>query len=100
MEEDSSLSGELAKLLTHASELDEREVIEGRLGYDLPKLLFVIKEAFYKMHFPLNRRFMAFQDVRIELDVERHAAKAVIVSSSRFVAAVTFDGRFASSHGT
>ncbi|MBZ9815242.1 MULTISPECIES: 4'-phosphopantetheinyl transferase [unclassified Mesorhizobium] len=100
IEENSSLSGELAKLVTHTSELNERDVIEARLGYDLPKLLFVIKEAFYKMHFPLNRRFLAFRDVRVELDVERHAAKAVIVSSSRFVAADTFDGRFGSSHGT
>ncbi|RUU45390.1 4'-phosphopantetheinyl transferase superfamily protein [Mesorhizobium sp. M6A.T.Ca.TU.002.02.2.1] len=100
IEEDSPLSDELTKLVSLASELKERDVIEGRLGYDLPKLLFVIKEAFYKMHFPLNRRFLTFHDVRVELDVEN--AKAMVIRPSRLAAADNgcFEGRFGNSDGT
>ncbi|MFC3327170.1 4'-phosphopantetheinyl transferase family protein [Mesorhizobium cantuariense] len=102
IEEDSPLSCELAKLVSHAVETGKRDEIERRLGYDLPKLLFVIKEAFYKMHFPLTGRFLAFHDVRVELDVEKHAAKAQIVPSKRLAAIDShcFEGRFGSSDGT
>ena len=102
IEEDSPLSEDLVGVISQVSELDQREAVEKYLGCDLPKLLFVIKEAFYKTHFPLNRRFLTFRDVSIELDVEKHAAKAVIVSSSRSMTADTsrFKGRFGRSHGT
>ncbi|WP_136618320.1 MULTISPECIES: 4'-phosphopantetheinyl transferase family protein [Mesorhizobium] len=102
IEEDSPLSCELAQLVSDAAELEGREGIERRLGCDLPKLLFVIKEAFYKMYFPLTGRFLAFHDVSVELDVEKHAAKAQIVPSKRLAAIDShcFEGRFGSSCGT
>jgi 4'-phosphopantetheinyl transferase EntD len=102
IEEDSPLSCELAQLVSDAAETKGREGIERRLGCDLPKLLFVIKEAFYKMYFPLAGRFLAFHDVRVELDVEKHVAKAVIVPSKRAAAIDSrcFEGRFGSSNGT
>lgn len=102
IEADSPLSWELAQLVSDAAELKGRDEIERRLGYDLPKLLFVIKEAFYKMYFPLTGRFLAFHDVRVELDVEKHAAKARIVPSKRLAAIDShcFEGRFGSSDGT
>jgi len=101
IEEDSPLPCDLAELVSHAPELEHREVIESRLGYDLPKLLFVIKEAFYKMYFPLNGRFLTFHDVRVELDVEKRAAKVTIAPSSRLAAADNgcFEGRFGNSDG-
>ncbi|RUX91055.1 4'-phosphopantetheinyl transferase superfamily protein [Mesorhizobium sp. M7D.F.Ca.US.004.01.2.1] len=102
IEEDSPLSCELARLVSDAAELEGREEIEGGLGCDLPKLLFVIKEAFYKMYFPLTGRFLAFHDVRVELDVENHAAEARIVPSKHLAAIDSrcFEGRFGSSDGT
>lgn len=102
IEEDSPLSCELTQLVAGAAETEGREGIERRLGCDLPKLLFVIKEAFYKMYFQLNRRFLAFHDVRVELDVEKHTAKAMIVPSKRLAAADShwFEGRFGNSDGT
>ena len=101
IEEDAPLSCDLAELVSHAPELEHRKVIESRLGYDLPKLLFVIKEAFYKMYFPLNGRFLTFHDVRVELDVEKRAAKVTIAPSSRLAAADNgcFEGRFGNSDG-
>lgn len=39
------------------------------LGIDHAKLRFVAKEAFYKAVFPLQRRFIDFQEVRIILDI-------------------------------
>ena len=102
IEDDSPLSDELTKLVSHASELERRQALEKQLGYDLPKLLFVIKEAFYKMHFPLHRQFLTFQDVCVELDVDRRAAQARIVPSGRFALAGNgrFEGRFDRVHGT
>jgi 4'-phosphopantetheinyl transferase EntD len=101
IEEDSPLPCDLAELVSHAPELEHRKVIESRLGYDLPKLLFVIKEAFYKMYFPLNGRFLTFHDVRVELDVEKRAAKVTIAPTSRQAAADNgcFEGRFGNSDG-
>ncbi|MBA1143382.1 4'-phosphopantetheinyl transferase family protein [Mesorhizobium neociceri] len=102
IEDDSSLSDELTKLVSRASELEQRQAIEKQLGYDLPKLLFVIKEAFYKMHFPLHRQFLTFQDVCVELDVDNRTAQARIVPSDRLavVGNICFEGRFDSVHGT
>ena len=34
---------------------------------DVPKLLFVIKEAVYKLYFPLCDHFLDFQDVKVRL---------------------------------
>jgi 4'-phosphopantetheinyl transferase EntD len=101
IEEDSPLSCELAQLVSGAAETEGRDEIERRLGCDLPKLLFVIKEAFYKMYFSLTGRFLAFHDVRVELDVEKHTAKAMIVPSKRLAAIDSrcFEGRFGSSGG-
>jgi 4'-phosphopantetheinyl transferase EntD len=101
IEEDSPLSHELAKLVSHPSELQDRQAIERQLGHDLPKLLFVIKEAFYKMHFPLHRHFLTFQDVRVELDLEKCSAKAIIVPSARLATAGKdcFEGRFGGNYG-
>jgi 4'-phosphopantetheinyl transferase EntD len=102
IEEDAPLSCELAQLVSDAAELEGRDEVERRLGCDLPKLLFVIKEAFYKMYFPLTGRFLAFHDVRVELDVEKHAARIRIVPSKRLAAIDSrcFAGRFGSSGGT
>ncbi len=42
-------------------------------GVDVAKLVFVIKEAFYKAYYPATLQFLDFPDARVELSPDRHA---------------------------
>lgn len=58
-------------------------------------LVFSAKEAFYKCQFPMTREFLGFDDVRIELDADADAVRAVLLRrAGRFDAGASFHGRF------
>jgi len=44
----------------------------------LAKLLFSAKESVYKCQYPLSHRFLSFQDVQLEVDLERETFAAFI----------------------
>ncbi len=67
----------------------------------LGKLVFTIKEAVYKCHWPIARRFLEFEDVRVRVDIERgtfhaHVAEA---KAARLAGAGEIEGAFVRSGG-
>lgn len=67
-----------ADLVTHVCsevELSSVPSSAARDGIDVPKLLFVIKEAVYKMYWPLAGHFLDFDDLQVDLiDSDRFRA--------------------------
>jgi 4'-phosphopantetheinyl transferase EntD len=92
MEDDEPLPDELTARVATAAELRASGDLESRLGSDVGKLLFVAKEAFYKMWFPLTGRFLEFHDVEIEVDADKDEIRAALVADAP---AGTFKGRLA-----
>jgi len=56
---------------------EERAIVCGQV--DLPKLLFVIKEAVFKAYYPCARYYLEFAHLSIELDSPRHSFQAQLV---------------------
>jgi 4'-phosphopantetheinyl transferase EntD len=64
------------------------------------KLLFVVKEAVYKLHHPLGGAFLDFQDVRIALDTSAGCYSAELVDPAKQGSAGrTIRGGFARANG-
>jgi 4'-phosphopantetheinyl transferase EntD len=64
---------------------------EAASGPAAAKVVFVAKEAFYKALYPIQRRFMEFHDVSIDLDLGRGRFRARIVETPT---APPLDGAF------
>jgi enterobactin synthetase component D / holo-[acyl-carrier protein] synthase len=63
-------------------------------------LLFVLKEALFKLYFPATRHFLGFQDADAWIDPEAGTFKAAIVSSAPALGRTrSFAGRFAVTDG-
>ena len=65
------------------------------------KLLFVVKEAVFKLYFPVTRHFLDFHHARVRLDPETGAFEAELVESSAPAAfgLRRFSGRFGVTSG-
>ena len=78
---------------------DERHALDNlqrALRCDPLKLLFVIKEAVFKLYYPATRHFLDFQHARIRLDPETGAFEAELADSSApsAIGLRRFSGRF------
>lgn len=62
------LSPELHATVCSADELASPAVTD---GFDPPKVLFAVKEAFFKFYHPVAGHFLDFLDVNVSLDVVR-----------------------------
>ena len=80
IEDGSPLKDELAERICTPRELEwiaantSTDAERGRLG----KLVFSAKEAFYKCQYPLTKRFLEFEEVELDLDLEARSFKAVV----------------------
>jgi 4'-phosphopantetheinyl transferase EntD len=69
---------------------------------DAAKLLFIIKESFYKAYAPATREFLEFQDVRATIDWTKHCFRIALVNSRKpdLFGKRSLAGRFGSKSGT
>jgi len=69
---------------------------------DAAKLLFVIKESFYKAYAPATREFLEFQDVRATIDWTKHRFRIALVNSRKpdLFGKRSLVGRFGRKSGT
>ncbi len=77
------LPEELVRLVCRPVECHDRAAHERATGADLPKLVFVLKEAFYKAYFPVTASFLDFTDVEVALDPYGGAFEARLVEPCR-----------------
>jgi 4'-phosphopantetheinyl transferase EntD len=101
VELDEPISDGVAARICFGDELSDRVATERRIGMDLPKLLFSIKESVYKAYFPLAETFLDFSDVTVELDPRDDAFVARLTTAEPPSAAGTrvFRGRFVRAAG-
>ena len=83
IEDDAPLDDGIVPLVCREADLDDRPVIERALGADLPKLVFVVKEAFYKTYYPLTACFIDFADVEVAIDPDSFRFEACLVNVER-----------------
>jgi 4'-phosphopantetheinyl transferase EntD len=62
------LGSDVADLVCRPADVTGRRRQEALLGIDLPKLVFVAKEAFYKLYHPMTGVFLDFSDVELIID--------------------------------
>ena len=83
LESDVPLDVDLVPVVCLEADLDGRLMIERSLGVDLPKLIFVIKEAFYKSYYPMAGSFLDFTDVAVRVDTGSRGFDALLVNAER-----------------
>ncbi|HEX3462941.1 MAG TPA: 4'-phosphopantetheinyl transferase superfamily protein [Candidatus Elarobacter sp.] len=95
------LPADLVALVCSNAELDVRAELESRLGADLPKLLFVVKECAYKAYAAATGSFLDFADLEVAIDADERRFTARLVREDRPAAAGrrTFSGSFLSVAG-
>jgi 4'-phosphopantetheinyl transferase EntD len=89
IEDDRPLDDEVVPLVCREADLEGRVRIERSIDADLPKLVFVAKEAFYKAYFPLTGCFLDFADVEMAIDPGSSVFEARLVNMAR----PSFDGQ-------
>lgn len=102
VEDDEPLKPELARYIVATDdELRDRQHFEACANIDLPKLLFVIKEAMYKLYNPLTGNFLDFRDVRAIADPNSKRFTASLIQPDRPAARGRrcFDGGFGRAPG-
>ncbi len=101
VELDEPISEGVAARICFGGELADRAALERRLGMDLPKLLFSVKESVYKAYFPLAETFLDFSDVTVALDPRDDAFVARLTSDEppSAAGARVFRGRFVRAAG-
>lgn len=92
IEVDSALAAEIVDLICLDEELDA----ETKAAPDLPKLIFVIKEAVFKLYNPITRHFLDFKEVAVEVDFlsETFTARLVNEKSASCLGRRVITGRF------
>jgi 4'-phosphopantetheinyl transferase EntD len=80
IEADTPLDPGLVPLICLPTELCARDTIETAIGIDLPKLLFVAKEAFYKLYNPITDYFLDFSDVKVVVNPILNSFKAYLAN--------------------
>lgn len=68
LEQAMPLDDELLSYVCLEEELRCRAYLEGLLGMDLPKALFVVKECVYKAYHPMTGSTLEFHDVAVSID--------------------------------
>jgi 4'-phosphopantetheinyl transferase EntD len=76
------LPADLIPLVCRTADLRCRHAIERATGTDLPKLVFVLKEAFYKAHYAASGCFLDFVDVEVKIHAASFAFEAWVVNKS------------------
>ena len=101
IEESTPLSPDLHSLVVQPGELSDAHELSNRLGFDAAKLIFVAKEAFYKLYSPLTGVFLDFLDVALEIDTNRSCFLVRLASENlpAFRGAREALGRFGSADG-
>ena len=92
------LPPEMVPLVCRPADCRDRASLEAAVGVDLPKLVFVLKETFFKAYFPVTSAFLEFSDVEIALDPSRSVFQAHLVDPRRpaCLGSRTLSGRFGS----
>jgi 4'-phosphopantetheinyl transferase EntD len=83
IEADAALDQELVGMICREDEAANRVFVESRFGVDLPKLLFVVKEATFKLYNVLTRAFLEFKDVAVALDFEAGLFRARLAADDK-----------------
>ena len=78
-----ALDADLVPRVCLDEELSDRFAVESRLGVDLPKVLFVAKESFYKAYRPATGRALDFRDVAVTVDPVAATFSARVVARDR-----------------
>jgi 4'-phosphopantetheinyl transferase EntD len=81
IEERTALSRHLVPMVCRPGELADWCRIERMISADMPKLVFVAKEAFYKLYFPLAETFIDFQEVEIVVDPVAFTFQARLIAA-------------------
>jgi 4'-phosphopantetheinyl transferase EntD len=77
------LPADLVPLVCRTRDFNCRSSIERLIGADVPKLVFVLKEAFYKAYQFVAGSFLEFGDVEVTIDPALFAFEARVVNRSR-----------------
>jgi 4'-phosphopantetheinyl transferase EntD len=92
VEEAGPLGDDIVSTICRDDELDALRHIPAPLPSDWPRLLFAVKEAAYKAWFPVSRREISFQQMRVTLDAaERRYAAKVDGDSARIRGRLAWD---------
>ena len=83
IEDADPLPADLVPLVCRAADFNDRSWIERSIGADLPKLVFVLKEAFYKAYQAVAESFLDFVDVEVTIDPTLCRFEARVVNDSR-----------------
>lgn len=83
IEDDDPLADDVVPLICCEADLLGHPVIEQSVCTDLPKLVFVVKEAFYETYNPLTGRFLDFTDVEVVIDPDLFGFEARLVNGAR-----------------
>jgi 4'-phosphopantetheinyl transferase EntD len=95
LEADDALDAELAALVCTPAELAWIREGGGIAGIDLPKLVFVIKEAVYKLYWPLVNHFLDFGDLSVRLGAAAGTFTATLSAACPDACdSRSFDGHF------
>jgi 4'-phosphopantetheinyl transferase EntD len=99
---DGPLDTELTSLVCGSGDLRDQDQVQQLTGIDPAKLVFVAKEAFYKLYNPLTASFLEFSDVEIRIDPVMQSFSAHLIEPSRpsFAGRRNIAGRFHSQAGT
>jgi 4'-phosphopantetheinyl transferase EntD len=90
------LPADLVSLVCRPADLTNRFAIERSISADLPKLVFVMKEAFYKTYQLVTGSFLDFVDVEVTIGPASRVFEGRVVNDSRPACAGrhTLGGRF------
>ncbi|WP_439373406.1 4'-phosphopantetheinyl transferase family protein [Bradyrhizobium sp. DASA03120] len=80
IEDEEPLGADLLPIICSSAELQRREWSSNRFG---PKLIFVIKEAVYKLYSPVTREFLDFQDVSVRTGDHTGLFEAEIINPEK-----------------
>ena len=83
IEDDAPLANDIVSLICCEADLHNRPMIERSIRIDLPKLVFVAKEAYYKTYYPLTGCFLDFADVEVAINPNWLDFEARLVNGAR-----------------
>ncbi len=92
VEPDAPVSDDLQARICTLDELGGAERLGLERGVGV-RMIFCIKEAFYKCQFPISGQFLGFFDVRVRLEPERFAAE-LCVAAGPLARGTVIEGRW------